>query len=154
MSKKQECIAHINALLKECDDVAKAYKNATFATKEARKAYRKEHRVAKHSRMSKQCVAMRELLNAISNDTSLDIASNATRYILSLTCETIERETFIICKDDNVMSLVMRYDNFSMKKVEKYCAKHHIIYDKKSKTFDFSSCDDDVLDTFDDDSDD
>lgn len=150
MSKKQSCIEHIDALLKECDNVASTYNAMQFDTTEARKAYRKEHAVSKHARIAKQCIALRELLNALRDDTSLDNASNATRYILSLTCESVSREQFIICKDDTIMSLLMRYDNFSIKKVEKYCEKHHIKYDKQSKTFDFSSCDDSVLDTIDD----
>lgn len=155
MSKKQSCVEHINAIIDDCNARIKAYDERAkqCTTKEMRKALRKETRIARIKRNMKQCVAMRELLACITSEVSLDNASNACKYLLAITNDVIAREQFIICKDDDLMSLLMRYDNFSMKKVLKYCEKHNIIFDMKSKTFDFSKCDDDVLDTFDDDSD-
>lgn len=152
MSKKQSCIEHVNAIINDCNARIAAYETQAKQcdSKEERKALRKSTRIARIKRNMKQCVAMRELLACITSDVSLDNASNACKYLLAITNDVVAREQFIICKDDDLMSLLMRYDNFSMKKVLKYCEKHNIKFDMKSKTFDFNECDDDVLDTFDD----
>lgn len=152
MSKKETAVAHIETMCKECNNVIKAYDEAFKKCKDksAKKALRKETHIARVKKTLTQCVAMRELLTHVD---SLEDSSKAYAYVMAITYKAVERETFIIAKDDDIMSLLMRYDNFSMKKVVAYCEKHNIKFDTKTKTFDFSQCDDSVPDTYDDDSD-
>lgn len=150
MSRKETAVKHIDDMVAECNGIVKVYDDAFKKCKDksAKKALRKETHIARVKKTLAQCVAMRELLAHVD---SLEDAGKAFAYITAITYKAAERETFVIAKDDDIMALLMRYDNFSMKKVVAYCEKHNIKFDSKTKTFDFSQCDDSVPDTYDDD---
>lgn len=76
-------------------------------------------------------------------DLLLDSLNDFTNMLCSLISESETRERFVIKRSDDIMSLVLRYDNFSMKKVLKYCEAHNIKLNKDRRTFDFSKCTDD-----------
>ena len=73
----------------------------------------------------------------------LDRLDGFTNMLCSLISENETRERFVIKRSDDIMSLVLRYENFSMKKVLKYCEAHNIKLNADRRTFDFSKCTDD-----------
>lgn len=148
-------LASVNECVTRCNDAIATYdkQKCVDATNSERKAInkklRKELRIARAKTQLKRASALRELLQACDNNHALlNACSKFTLAMCSMLSEAQERETFVIARNDNMMSLIMRYDNFSMKKVDAYCKKHNIVL-RKDKTFDFTNAID-VVDSIDD----
>ena len=144
---------HIANERKACNDIVTQYNERIkqCATKEQKKALRKELRIARVKRTLNTCVMLDSLLSCCDSIEKID--TQVYQSIVSITHEAIAREKFIITRNDDIMSLLMRYDNFSMKKVLKFCEAHKIAFNAKTKAFDFTNAID-ILDSYDDSDDD
>lgn len=158
LNSVNECIARCNRAIDEYN-TRKCVDTTNSERKAINKKLRKELRLARCKTQLKRASSLNELLRACDNNHALlSQCSKFTLTMCAMLSEAQERETFIIARNDDMMSLVMRYDNFSMKKVNAYCSQHHIIINK-DKTFDFTNAIDvvdsiDDVDVDDDDSDD
>ncbi len=153
-----ECVVRCNRAISEYN-TRKCVDTTNSERKAINKKLRKELRLQRCKTQLKRASALNELLSACDNNHALlSQCSKFTLTMCAMLSEAQERETFIVARDDTMMSLIMRYENFSMKKLNAYCDKHHIIINK-DKTFDFTNAIDvidsiDDVDSDDDDSDD
>ena len=155
LNSVNECVARCNRAIEEYD-ARKCVDTSNSERKAINKKLRKELRLARCKTQLKRASSLNELLHACDNNHALlSQCSKFTLTMCAMLSEAQERETFIIARDDTMMSLIMRYENFSMKKVLKYCEAHKIILNK-DKTFDFTTAIDvvDSIDDVDDDVDD
>ena len=138
LNSVNECVARCERAINDYD-ARKCLDTTNSERKAINKKLRKELRIARCKVQLKRASALRELLSACDNNHALlSQCSKFTLVMCAMLNEVQERETFIIARDDTMISLVMRYDNFSMKKVNAYCEKHHIVINK-DKTFDFTN---------------
>lgn len=144
----QTCITRCSNAISEYDK-RKCIDTSDKQRKTKNKALRKELKIARCKTQLKRASALNELLHACDNNHALlSQCSKFTLTMCAMLSEAQERETFIVARDDSMMSLIMRYENFSMKKLNAYCEKHHIIINK-DKTFDFTNAID-IVDSIDD----
>ena len=148
MSRKENAMQHIANERKACNDIVTQYNERmkSCATKEDKKALRKSLRIARVKRTLNTCVMLDALLSCCDSIEKID--TSVYNSIVSITHESVAREKFIITRNDDIMSLLMRYDNFSMKKVLKFCEAHKIAFNAKTKEFNFTNAID-ILDSYD-----
>lgn len=145
----QACITRCSNAISEYEK-QKCIDTSDKQRKAKNKALRKALKIARCKTQLKRASAINELLHACDNNHALlSQCSKFTLTMCAMLSEAQERETFFVCRNDNMMSVYMRYDNFSKKKLLKYCEAHKIVINSDNMTFNFTNAID-IVDSIDD----